>query len=122
MAAAYLPAWRVALAAAGVAVPLSVGTALGIPLTQKLGTAMARAATQLTLLGGLILTPLMQSTSPLLVFSYVMLMILISGYEAANKLPWHYSGLRADCFTAAIAGAGVAAFAGICIVIQPSPW
>jgi ABC-type iron transport system FetAB permease component len=114
--------WRVVLAAAGVAIPVGVGALCGVNLARPLLTAMSRAAVQLTLLGGLILAPLMRSTSPLLIFSYAMLMILVAGREASSKLPWRYSGVKVDSLIAAAGGAGVAAFAGITLVIQPSPW
>eukprot|EP00038_Savillea_parva_P014605 m.11520 g.11520 ORF g.11520 m.11520 type:complete len:533 (+) comp2850_c0_seq1:167-1765(+) len=123
MTAAVLPVWRVALSAIGVALPVALVTAvLRIDLAKQMATAMGRAALQLTLLGGVVLAPLMRSTSPLLVFTYVAVMVVVAGREAANKLSWQYAGIQTDCLTSTAAGAGVAALTGIALVIQPQPW
>ena len=89
MAAAYLPVWRVAASAAFIGVPLSVVSAVGLGhLVPQMAIAMARAMAQLSILGGLVLAPLMRSSSPTLVFLYVAAMVAVAGQEAASKLAW----------------------------------
>jgi len=120
--AAFLPAWRLGLAAAALAAPVLVVSALGVRMERQVAMAATRALVQLTLLGAVVLAPLMRSTSPTLTFAYVGFMIVVAGREAASKLSWSYAGIGADCLLAAGGGAGVAACCGIAMIIQPSPW
>lgn len=98
-----------------------VEVGFGVGITKQMLKAMLRAAVQLSLLGGIILAPLMRATSPLFVLCYLAIMVVVAGREASTKLSWTYPGLMQHCLVAAAFGSFLAVTAAV-FVIMPNPW
>lgn len=103
--AVYIPWWRIATLTAVVSCVLILSVVLELGIATQLCIASARCFVQLSMLG-FILVPIIRGNNPLIVLSYITLMILIAGLEASGRPPWVYPGIFWVCFGSVLVSVG----------------
>lgn len=117
-----LPPWRLGLAllAALSSVALSYYFQLGIE--KQVTIALGRAIVQLLLLGYVLLNFIFSMNSPILVFVYIGIMLLIAAVEVTNRQTRSYVGHYFDSVVACTIGGAMVGIYGTLFVFSPTPW
>lgn len=117
-----IPGWRLVLSAVGPVVLLVISYYLVLGMEKKIILALVRSSIQLMFLGYILLGFIFSFTSPVVVFVYLVVMILIAALEATGRQVRTYDGHYMTSLASCFLGGGITGIYASLVVFHPSPW
>jgi putative ABC transport system permease protein len=117
-----IPGWRLFLSAMGPLVLLALSYYLVLGMEKKIILALVRSSIQLMFLGYILLGFIFSFTSPVVVFVYLIMMILIAALEATGRQVRTYDGHYITSLTSCFLGGGITGIYASLVVFHPTPW
>ena len=117
-----IPGWRLILSAVGPLTLLAISYYLALGLEKKIIQGLVRSSLQLMFLGYILLGFIFSFKSPIIVFAYLTVMILIAALEATSRQVRTYDGHYTTCLCSCFLGGGITGIYASLVVFHPSPW
>ena len=95
---------------------------LHLRITKRIVIVLLRTVVQLWFAGYILLGFIFSMKSPVYVFCYLLLMVMISSYEVTSRQTRTYRGYLRDSFLCVAVGGGLVGLYGSLVVFRTSPW
>lgn len=117
-----LQPWRLGLALLAALSSVALSYHFQLNIEKQVLIALGRAILQLLLLGYVLLNFIFSMNSPIVVFVYISIMLLIAAVEVTNRQTRSYVGHYIDSVLACTIGGAMIGVYGTLVVFAPTPW